>query len=106
MAVPFPSAEFAPLMRKLSEKYKVVCVEYFGIGFSSETSKPRTCENYVEQTRTARGQAGFKAPFVLMPHSISTVYSEYYAAKYPEEVEAVISLDGTTTAHYEKCRIL
>ncbi|MDD2402155.1 MAG: alpha/beta hydrolase [Clostridia bacterium] len=102
MGVSLPSAEFAPLMRKLSEKYTVVCVEYFGVGFSSETSKPRTCENYIEETRTALSQAGFEAPYVLIPHSISSVYSEYYAAKYPEEVEAVISLDGTSTAYYKK----
>lgn len=100
MGVPLPSADFAPLMRKLSENYTVVCVEYFGVGFSSGTSKPRTSENYVEETRSALSQAGFKAPYVIMPHSISSVYSEYYAAKYPEEVEAVISLDGTSTALY------
>lgn len=100
LGVPLPSADFAPLMRKLSEKYTVVCIEYFGVGFSSETSKPRTCENYVEEIRTALSQAGFKAPYVLMPHSISSVYSEYYAAKYHEEVEAIISLDGTSTAYY------
>lgn len=98
LGVALPSAEFAPLMRKLSEKYTVVNVEYFGAGFSSGTSKPRTCENYVQETRTALSKAGFKAPYVLMPHSISSVYSEYYASKYPEEVEAVISLDGTSTA--------
>jgi pimeloyl-ACP methyl ester carboxylesterase len=39
---------------------------------------------------------------VLMPHSISSVFGEYYAAKYPEEVTAIISLDGTSTAYYEK----
>jgi pimeloyl-ACP methyl ester carboxylesterase len=99
MGVSLPSVEFAPLMRKLSEKYTVVCVEYFGVGFSSETSKPRTCENYVEETRTTLHQAGFKAPYVLMPHSISSIYSEYYAAKYPDEVEAVISLEGTSSAY-------
>lgn len=43
--------------RKLSEKYTVVCVGYFGVGFSSETAKPRTCENYVEETRAALGPA-------------------------------------------------
>lgn len=102
MGVTLPAADFAPLMRKLSEKYTVVCVEYFGVGFSSETSKARTCENYIEETRTALSQAGFKAPYVLMPHSISTVYSEYYAAKYPEEIEGIISLDGTSTAFYEE----
>lgn len=99
MGVSLPCAEFAPLMRKLSEKYTVVCVEYFGVGFSSETAKPRTCQNYVEETRTALGKAGFKAPYVLMPHSISSIYGEYYAEKYPNEVETVISLDGTSTAY-------
>lgn len=102
LGVGLPSADFGPLMRKLSEKYTVVCVEYFGVGMSSKTSKPRTCENYTEEIRAALGGAGFKAPYVLMAHSISTVYSEYYIAKYPQEVEAIISLDGTSTAYYEK----
>ena len=99
MGVSLPSAEFGPLMRKLSEKYTVVCVEYFGVGFSSETVRLRTCENYAEEIRTALGKAGFKAPYVIMPHSISSIYGEYYAEKYPDEVEAVISLDGTSTAY-------
>lgn len=102
MGVPLPCAQFGPLMRKLSEKYTVVCVEYFGSGFSSNTSRARTCANYVEETRTALCQAGFMAPYVVMPHSISSVYSEYYAAIYPEEVAAIISLDGTSTALYGK----
>lgn len=102
MGTALPCADFAPLMRKLSEKYTVVCVEYFGVGFSSETTRPRTCENYVEEIRTALNQAGFQAPYVLMPHSISSVYSECYAAKYQEEVETIISLDGTTTAYYDE----
>jgi hypothetical protein len=41
MGVGLPSADFAPLMRKLSEKYTAVSIEYFGVGFSSETSKLR-----------------------------------------------------------------
>jgi len=100
MGVGLPSADFGPLMRKLSGKYTVVCVEYFGVGFSSQTSNPRTSENYVEEIRTALSKAGYKVPYVLMPHSISSVYSEYYAAKYPQEVQAIISLDGTSTAYY------
>lgn len=102
MGVALPSAEFAPLMRTLSQKYTVVSVEYFGQGFSSETDKPRNCENYVEETKEALSKAGFKAPYILMPHSISGIYSEYYAATYPEEIEAIISLDGTPTVVYEK----
>lgn len=102
MGIGLPSADFGPLMRKLSKKYTVVCIEYFGVGFSSTTSKPRTIKNYVEEIRTVLNKAGFKEPYVLMPHSISSIYSEYYASKYPEEIEAIISLDGTSTAYYEE----
>ncbi|WP_291565273.1 MULTISPECIES: alpha/beta fold hydrolase [unclassified Clostridium] len=69
--IPLPSADFAPLMRKLSEKYTVVTVEYFGVGFSDETGKPRTCENYMKEIRGSLDKAGFKPPYILMPHSIS-----------------------------------
>jgi len=99
VGVALPSADFGPLMRRLSEKYTVVCVEYFGVGFSSQTQRARTCENYVDEIRTALKSAGIKAPYVFMPHSISSVYSEYYASKYPNEVTAIISLDGTSTAY-------
>jgi len=102
LGVGLPSADFGPLMRRLSETYTVATVDYFGVGFSTETSRPRTARNYVEETRVALQRAGLDAPYVLMPHSISSVYSEYFAASYPEEVEAVVSLDGTTTAHYEE----
>jgi pimeloyl-ACP methyl ester carboxylesterase len=96
--VALPSADFGPLMRELSKEYTVVCIEYFGIGFSDQTDTPRTNENYTEEIRTALSLAGFKAPYVLMPHSASGIYSEYYAAKYPDEVSAIIMLDTTSTA--------
>lgn len=102
MGVMLPSADFGPLMRELSSDYTVVCVEYFGQGFSSGTARPRTSANYVEEIRSALRAAGYTAPYILMPHSISSVYSEYYAATYPEEVSGIISLDGTTTAMYDK----
>lgn len=102
LGTPLPSADFAPLMRALSKSHTAICVEYFGVGFSSETSLPRTCKAYVEETRMALAAAGFSPPYVLMPHSLSTIYSEYFAAKYPQEVEAIISLDGTSSAFYEK----
>lgn len=102
MGVGLPCADFGPLMRKLSERYTIVCVEYFGVGFSDGTTKERTCANYVEETRTALNKAGFKPPYVLMPHSVSGVYSEYYASTYPDEVKAIVSLDSTPTHYYGK----
>ncbi|MFP4461250.1 MAG: alpha/beta fold hydrolase [Thermotogota bacterium] len=99
IGIGLPSADFGPLMRQLSEKYTVVCIEYFGVGFSSQTQRARTSENYVDEIRTALKSAGVKPPYVLMAHSISSVYSEYYASKYPDDIQAIISLDGTSSAY-------
>lgn len=95
---PLPSADFEPLMRELSKEYTVVCIEYFGIGFSDEIDTPRTNENYTQEIRTSLSKAGFLPPYVLMPHSGSGIYSEYYASLYPEEVSAIIMLDTTSSA--------
>lgn len=100
MGVALPSADFAPLMRALAAKHTVVTVEYFGTGFSQTTDRPRTSRNYVQEIRAALAKAGYAAPYVLIPHSISGVYAEYYASTYPEEVKAIISLDGTPTVYY------
>ena len=100
-SVPLPCADFGPLMRELSKNYTVVCIEYFGVGFSEQTKTPRTNENYTEEIRTALSLAGYKAPYVLMPHSGSGIYSEYYAIKYPDEVSAIIMLDTTSSAKTE-----
>lgn len=101
LGVGLPSADFGPLARKLAESNRVVIVEYFGVGFSSGTKRARTNANYVEEIRAALRQAGIGGPYVLMPHSISGIYSESYASTYPGEVQAIINLDGTSTAYYQ-----
>jgi pimeloyl-ACP methyl ester carboxylesterase len=99
MGIGLPSADFGPLMRRLSEKYTVICIEYFGVGFSSQSKRARTTQNYVEEIRMALKATSLEGPYILMAHSISSVYSEYYASKYPDEVKAIISLDGTSSAY-------
>lgn len=100
--VSLPSADFGPLMRKLSQENTVVSIEYFGVGFSKEVDTPRTNENYLNEIRTVLNEAGFKPPYILMPHSASGIYSEYYAAKFPEEVAAIIMLDTTSSSEISK----
>ena len=62
--VPLPSADFGPLMRELSKEYTVVCIEYFGVGFSDEIDTPRTNKNYTQEIRAALSEAGFAPPYV------------------------------------------
>jgi len=95
---PLPTVESGPLMRKLAEKYTVCAVEYFGYGLSDRVDRAHTNENYVEEIREVLSAAGLNPPYVLMPYSCSGVYAEYYAIKYPHELEGIIMLDCTSTA--------
>lgn len=90
-----PALDFEPLINELAKNNKVVVVESFGYGWSDITNKARTVENIVEETRTALKKLNISGPYILMPHSISGIYSMYYANRYPEEVKAIIGIDST-----------
>jgi pimeloyl-ACP methyl ester carboxylesterase len=89
-----PVLDFEPLVNELAKNHKVVVVESFGYGWSDVTNKERTVENIVEEIRTAL-KSNIEGPYILMPHSISGIYSMYYANAYPDEVKAVIGIDFT-----------
>ncbi|RDW16498.1 alpha/beta hydrolase [Oceanobacillus arenosus] len=90
-----PALDFEPLINEMAEYNQVAVVEPFGYGWSDITEKERTVENIVEEIRTALKEANIHGPYVLMPHSISGIYSMYYANNYPDEVEALIGIDPT-----------
>ncbi|MFU8691687.1 alpha/beta fold hydrolase [Rossellomorea sp. FS2] len=90
-----PVLDFAPLIDELSKKHRVVVVEAFGYGWSDLTETDRTVENIVREMRAALSKADIQGPYILMPHSVSGIYSMYYADQYPEEVKAVIGIDPT-----------
>lgn len=96
-----PALDFEPLIDELAKNNKVVVVESFGYGWSDITDKERTVENIVEESRTALKKLNIKGPYILMPHSISGIYSMYYANKYPDEVRAVIGIDPTLPKQFD-----
>lgn len=90
-----PALDFEPLVEELAKDFQVVVIEPFGYGWSDLTKRERTVENIVEEIRTALQTAQIKGPYIIMPHSLSGIYSMYYANEYPNEVEAVIGIDPT-----------
>lgn len=90
-----PVLDYEPLINELSKTNKVVVVEPFGYGWSELTEKERTVENIVEETRTALQKSNIEGPYILMPHSLSGIYSMYFANTYPDEVKAIIGIDPT-----------
>ncbi|WP_156178116.1 alpha/beta fold hydrolase [Bacillus sp. SA1-12] len=90
-----PALDYEPLMNVMAKNNRIVVVELFGYGWSDITNKERTVENIVEEIRGALKKANIEGPYILMPHSVSGIYSMYYANKYPDEIKAIIGIDCT-----------
>ncbi|MCH5204885.1 MAG: alpha/beta hydrolase [Oscillospiraceae bacterium] len=83
------------MTKPLEENNLVVFVDRAGYGLSGDTNNEMTLEYIVEDYRKALRNAGIEAPYILMPHSIGGVYASYWASQYPDEIEAVVFVDGS-----------
>ena len=79
----------------LEEDNLVVFVDRAGYGLSDDTNNEMTLEYIVEDYRKALKNSGLEEPYILMPHSVGGVYATHWVSKYPEEIEAVVFIDGT-----------
>ncbi|WP_197025109.1 alpha/beta fold hydrolase [Paucisalibacillus sp. EB02] len=95
LGTPAPMLDFEPLIDEMAKHHQVVVVEPFGYGWSEITDKKRTVENIVEEIRLALQKSNIDEPYTLMAHSISGIYSMYFANQYPDEVSAIIGIDAT-----------
>ncbi|MBO4877124.1 MAG: FtsX-like permease family protein [Ruminococcus sp.] len=83
------------LNEQLGRENTLVYPDRAGYGFSDDSYKEQNVEQVVEDYRTGLKNAGFEAPYVLMPHSWASYYAFYWENKYPDEVEAIIFMDCT-----------
>lgn len=83
------------MTKDLEKDNLVVFVDRAGYGFSDDTDNEMTLEYIVEDYRKALKNAGIKAPYILMPHSIGGAYANYWVSKYPDEIEGIVFVDGS-----------
>lgn len=79
----------------LEENNRVVFVDRAGYGFSGDTNNAMTLSYIVEDYRKALKNAGMEGPYILMPHSVGGAYANYWVSQYPEEIEAIVFVDGS-----------
>lgn len=94
IASPSPIIEMEALTSFLIEKYTVVTLEYPGYGLSNPPKTERICKNIAEEIHEALNKLGFSR-YSIAAHSISGVYSLYYANKYSNEIETIIGIDSS-----------
>lgn len=91
----FSMKEFA---ENFQDDNEVIFLSRPGYDGSDDTKDAMTVERVVENYRTALENADVEKPYVLMPHSLGSLYASYWVSKYPDEIEALANLDGTYPA--------
>ena len=89
---PSPILEFLPLAEELSEDFRVITIEPFGYGLSDKVGTEREISVIVEELHECTQKLGCDQ-YYLMAHSLSGLYSLYWANAYPKEVQGFIGID-------------
>lgn len=86
--------ELGKLADKLLDTGAVYYLARAGYDGSDDVEQELTLDFVVEDYRKALQNAGVEAPYILMPHSYAGILATYWVSKYPDEIEAMIDLDG------------
>lgn len=84
-----------PLTSQFEDDNEFVFIDRAGYGLSDDTNEPMTVDYVVEDYRTALKNAGVEGPYILLCHSLGSLYTAYWESTYPDEIEACIFMDGT-----------
>ena len=90
-----PYYDFKPLIDDLKKENRVVTIEPFGYGLSTQTKRPRTIENYTEELHAVTEKLGLKK-YIVMGHSITGLYAVNYAQTYASEMQGFIGIHTST----------
>ena len=96
-----PVLEFLPLAEGLSKHYRVITIEPFGYGLSDTTNASRDMDTVVKELHQCVSTLGYDR-YYLMAHSLSGLYSLYWANAYPEEVLGFIGIDCSVPGQNEE----
>lgn len=89
-----PVLDFTPLIDELDDTYTVVVIERFGYGYSDLDVTQRTVENVSSELHDTLAKLNVK-DYVLVAHSLAGIYSLDYVNRFPGEVSALVTIDGT-----------
>lgn len=87
------SEEWHPLQDRISEQTLVVTYDRAGYGRSEPGPLPRDSGREADELRALLEGAAVKGPYILVGHSLGALNMQVYAARYPEDVVAIVLLD-------------
>ncbi len=80
---------------EVSKNATVYAYNRAGYGKSTASSNRRDGETIINELRSNLSHKDIKPPYILVGHSLGGLYMQYFARRYPKEVQALILVDST-----------
>ncbi|WP_162818167.1 alpha/beta fold hydrolase [Aquirhabdus parva] len=86
--------EWSDVFPTISKEYSALTYNRPGHGKSVTTQSPRDGDHIIDELRLLLLQQGYTPPYILVGHSMGGFYMQYFARRYPEEVQALVLVDS------------
>ena len=93
---PCAYTDFSILAPAVSKVTRVCIYERPGYGWSEHASTPRSTEQIVTELKELLEKAGEKPPYLFVAHSMGAMETLLYAQRFPDEVDGIVLIDGTS----------
>lgn len=87
--------DWSTVQPEVSKFARVCAYDRAGMAWSDSGVRPRTSRQVVTELHALLGNAGERAPYVLVGHSIAGIHVQLYAGQYPDEVAGVVLVDSS-----------
>jgi pimeloyl-ACP methyl ester carboxylesterase len=89
------STSWAWVQREVSGTTRVCAYDRSGMGWSKSGPEPRDAEQVAGELHALLEGDGIDGPYVMVGHSFGGLYTQTYAARYPEEVAGVALIESS-----------
>ncbi len=86
--------EWSDVFPTISKQYSAFTYNRPGHGKSVTTQTPRDGAHIIDELRALLRQQGYAPPYILVGHSMGGFYMQYFARRYPNEVQALVLVDS------------
>jgi pimeloyl-ACP methyl ester carboxylesterase len=89
------SVNWVRVQQEVSGTTRVCAYDRAGMGWSERGPEPRDAKQVTGELHALLEGAGIEGPYVLVGHSFGGLYTQTYAARYPDEVAGVALVESS-----------
>jgi pimeloyl-ACP methyl ester carboxylesterase len=96
------SASWLWVQREISDTIRVCAYDRSGMGWSESGPDPRDAKHLAGELHALVEGAGIDGPYVMVGHSFGGLYTQTYAARYPDEVAGVTLIESSHPEQFSR----